>query len=217
MKTKLFLTATILALAFKVNAQTEKGQNAIGGVIFFSNNHSDVTNNSSEYENYTISINYGYFVSKNLSLGINGGFERNKSESSYDANIAVGGNYILTKITATSNFRSFNVGPYVRHYVDIVNKFKFYNQFSAEWGFGKQKNQNYNAANSFDVKSYAASINSGFAFFPTKKIALELGLNLLSYTKSTLEDDISGIKETSKNFNFGLNTLTPSLGVNFHF
>jgi opacity protein-like surface antigen len=127
-----------------------------------------------------------------------------------------------TQNTTVNKTRSYDISPLLRYYVDINEKFKIFGQFNAGIGFGKSSQLSSNPGG-FDANvkttTYSASIKPGIAIFPSKKIAIELGFTLFSYAKS--DNNASGTQLAynykMENFNFGFNSFTPNLGVNFHF
>ena len=164
----------------------------------------------------------GTFSQKNIAIGLIAGFNQEKTvlPSADFYNVPGSDNDFLSYGFTDTEYRYFTLGPYLRHYVNIAEKFKFYSEFIATIGFGKQTNDYYfpgGESFSGDYKKYNASINTGLAFFPTKKIAVELGFNLLSYSKFRTDYDNSNRNESSKKFSVGLNDFRPMIGVSFHF
>ena len=223
MKKQLIIMAILCAIALTSNAQTEKGQNLIGGAIGFSSNKETQPANTNGSNNrttsFSISPRYGHFFAKNLAIGIVAGYINNKTTYDYTqttANTVLSQDYIKT--------HEFNVGPYLRYYVDIVDKFKFYGQFNASIGFGKGNNT-YSPINvqlsTIDTKlnSYNVGITPGFAFFPAKRWAIEFSFPLVAYNKQTTKYQVSNseLKYTSEAFSSGISSFNPSIGLNFHF
>lgn len=213
--------AILCAIALTSNAQTEKGQNLIGGAIGFSSNketHPANTNGSNNRTtSFSISPRYGHFFAKNLAIGLSAGYINDKTTYDYNQSITATNQDVIKS-------HEFNVGPYLRYYVDIVDKFKFYGQFNASISFGKG-NRTYSP---FDVQrtaidtklnGYNVGISPGFAFFPTKKWAIEFSFPLVAYNKQTTKYQVSNseLKYTSEAFSSGISSFNPSIGLNFHF
>ena len=118
-------------------------------------------------------------------------------------------------MTESAKNQNTNLGAFIRYYVDITERFKFFGQFNANVGFGKIEQTN---AIPTDNTNYNASISPSIAFFPTQKLAIELGFGLISYqhTDIKFEENISD-NYSMDIFNFGFKSFSPSLGVNFHF
>jgi hypothetical protein len=216
MKKQLLMMVAVCAIAMAANAQTEKGDNLIGGSLSISSSETKSPN----YEKtnfYGINPSYAHFFSKNLAIGLTAGAGYSKNfNNNFDSN----NNLTYTR---TSKQKSFSVGPMVRYYIDIVDKLKAFGQISGTIGFVKTNETyegpyNYNLTPNTKFTQYNASIRPGLAFFPTKKLGVELGFSLLSYNKT----DYDGQSPTNtwyeaEAFNFGFNTFNPFLGFNFHF
>lgn len=228
MKKQLLTLVAVWAIAMTANAQTEKGNNLIGGSIGFNyrNQKPLNTTNSSINEtsrSFNISPNFGHFFAKNLAVGLQVGYSSGKTESQ---SIYFPGSGNLQFINSVSKSNTINIFPYLRYYVDIVDKFKFFGQANVGMAFGKTKNSTTYLANyadqniSYKNTYYQASVNPGFAFFPSKKWAVELSFPLLSYSKQNMKDDGVNLNSqalSSESFTFGFSSFTPSVGVNLHF
>ncbi|MCX2476721.1 autotransporter outer membrane beta-barrel domain-containing protein [Pedobacter sp. MC2016-05] len=226
MKKQLLLVAVLCTAAFISNAQTDKGNTMIGGSIGYGKNElkpANTTNyGASESTFFNVVPRVGHFFSKNLAIGLGIGYNETKNVS--DQFFTIGNTPIVT--TSIQRNKSFNVGPFVRYYLDITDKFKFFGQANFDVAFGKI-NQSLSGTGNFDYQSvvsksttYNASINPGFAFFPAKKWAVEFSFPLLAYSKQNSKGDDDNQNVTaykSNSFTFGLNTFLPNLGFNFHF
>ncbi|MBB6237217.1 hypothetical protein HDC90_001837 [Pedobacter sp. AK013] len=228
MKKQLLTLVAVCTIMIGANAQTEKGDNLIGGAIGFNYNKQEPLNSNNTFttgnsKSFNISPRFGHFFGKNLALGLQVGYGGNKSESQ---SVYFLGSGSPQYINSVSKSHSFNIIPYLRYYVDIVDKFKFFNQANIGMAWGKSKYTltslgNYiNETTNYKSTYYQASIDPGFAFFPTKKWAVELSFPLLSYSKQNVKDD--GVNSNSqassnKSFTFGFSSFTPSVGVNLHF
>jgi hypothetical protein len=214
MKKQLLTLVAVCATIVATYAQTEKGDNFIGGSLSISSSKMK-TSNFQKQNYYGINPNYAHFFSKNLAIGLNAGFSYSKN---YDSNSDA--NFNLT-FERTSKQKTFSVGPIVRYYIDIVDKLKAFGQFSGSIGFAKINEistSNYNYLPSSKFTQYNGSIKPGLAFFPTKKLGIELGFSLLSYNKVDYDgqEPLNSWYESDA-FEFGLNTFNPFLGFNFHF
>lgn len=228
MKKQLLTLVAVCAIAMAANAQTEKGNNLIGGSIGFNYNNQKPLNTTNSSTNgtsrsFNISPNFGHFFAKNLAVGLQVGYSSGKSESQ---SVYFPGSNSPQFINYVNKSNSFNIFPFLRYYVDIVDKFKFFGQANVGMAFGKTKNsttypvnyvdQNINYKNTY----YQASVNPGFAFFPSKKWAVELSFPLLSYNKQDVKDDgvnLNSQASSNESFTFGFSSFVPSLGVNLHF
>lgn len=228
MKKQLLTLVAVCAIAMTANAQTEKGDNLLGGSIGFSYDkreplHVGNSTSSSNSKSFSIMPRFGHFLGRNFALGLQLGYSgyRFNSESRY---IPSNGSTEFSNSTTKSN--SFNVIPYVRYYVDIVDKFKFFGQGNLGIALGKSEYiSTYSVNNTIQTQkykdtNYMASINPGFAFFPAKKWAIEFSFPLISYNKFSLKDDgfnVNSEASSNESFTFGFSSFTPSVGLNFHF
>ncbi|MNQ95811.1 hypothetical protein D3C85_1113850 [compost metagenome] len=65
--------------------------------------------------------------------------------------------------------------------------------------------------------SIGVNVAPGFAFFPTKRIGIEVSVNGLGYANNQIKSEATGAKTTSNSFGLEANTFAPKLGVQFHF
>ena len=152
-----------------------------------------------------------------MAIGLKVNYNYTKIASSYEQLTAANGSLISTTITQSQKQNSTNIGPFIRYYIDISEKFKLFGQFNANVGFGKIEQTNSNSTVGKNT-TYNANITPSFAFFPTKKIALELGFGVISYNHSTTKSNAEAYAESKQEgFQFGFDSLNPSLGINFHF
>jgi hypothetical protein len=217
MKSKLLIMGVLCAIAFTANAQTEKGKKLFGGSFNLLTANADQGSNTLKQNEFSIGPKFGYFFGKNLAIGIDVNYSYVKVDTTYPTLIAVNGSYTYSTAIATTKNRSSNIGPFIRYYVDITEKYKFFGQFNANIGFGKSEQSNV-APSEAKITAYGASVSPSFAFFPTKKIAVELGFGLLSYTNSTSKYEVASVeKSKTEGFRFGFDAVNPTVGVNFHF
>ncbi|RZJ80545.1 MAG: hypothetical protein EOO47_07235 [Flavobacterium sp.] len=218
MKLRLLITGAICAMAFTVNAQTEKGNQLIGGSIGFVTLDNDQGSTRNKQRSYSIGPNYGYFIADNFALGLNANYGYNKMFSSYETTIAFNGTLYPNIVAQESKSNSSNVGVFARYYVNINNDFKFFGQFNAGVGFGRDRNYQRDPS-TLKSTTYNASVSPSVAFFPTKKLAIELGFGLISYTNTMHKSGDSSYYPNGRTeiFNFGFNTFEPKLGINLHF
>jgi len=216
MKKQLLTLIAVCAIAMGATAQTEKGDNLIGGSFSISSSKME-SPNYEKRNSYGINPSYAHFFSKNLAIGLIAGANYSKNiNNNFDS-------YYNITSTRTSKQKSFSVGPVVRYYVDIVDKLKAFGQVSGTIGFLKTDetytgNYNYNPTPNTKFTQYNASIRPGLAFFPTKKLGIELGFSLLSYNKIDYKGDApANTWYDAEAFDFGFNTFNPFLGFNFHF
>ncbi|TKC10736.1 porin family protein [Pedobacter polaris] len=226
MKSKLLIMGVLCAVAFTANAQTEKGKSLINGAVGFSTNKNESNSTGFSPTNqkstsFFVTPRLGYFVANNLVIGLGLGYTQNNNTSS---SINVNSPNIIY-YNQTSKQHTYSINPFLRKYVDIVDKFKFFGQFNVGVGFGKVDNKyEYNTQttgtteNSSKFTSYNAAISPGFAFFPSKRWAIEFSFPLLNYNKTKPKDESTNVVlSTDESFTFATSSFNPSIGFNFHF
>lgn len=227
MKSKLLLTAVLYAIAYTVSAQTEKGKSLINGSVGFGSSKSEnistglsTSNQKSSY--FIVAPNYGYFVSTNFAIGLGVAFLQNK-QTANSTDI----------IGSTPIFRSqiykqstFNINPFLRKYIEIAEKFKFFGHLNGGIGFGTIETKNdYNytttpttVEDKYKVTSYFAALSPGFAFYPSKKWGIEFSFPLIAYNKFKPNEDTTTITLSSnESINFATDSFNPNIGFTFHF
>ena len=228
MKKQLLLTAMAVGLTLSAFSQTEKGDNLIGGSIGFDHSTRKPLNSgnsmtSGNSKSFNVAPRFGHFFAKNLAVGLQVGYSENRSDSQ---SIYYQGSGPIQTSNSTTKYNSLNVIPYVRYYVDIADKFKFFGQGNFGMAFGKSKyTSTYSGNNSTQTQNYKdtqylASINPGFSFFPSKKWAIEFSFPLISYNKYSLKDDgynVNSEASSNESVTFGFSSFSPSIGFNFHF
>jgi hypothetical protein len=210
MKSKLFIMAALCAIAFKSNAQTEKGNFLLGGSVNFSTSNNE-NENPAKRTTFGVAPRVGYFVSDNWAVGTTLDYSISKTKGSIQGEMT----YI--------GYQSINYGisPFVRYYTRIADNFKFFGDFNVNAIRGSQKEVDEHGEvgiTTYKSTRYSTAISPGLAFFPAKKWAIEFQFPLLSYSR---QKETSQIAERSsfKNdaFTFGLSSFNPAIGVNYHF
>lgn len=193
---KVLLVAIMAVAGLTASAQTEKGKVLVGGSIGFGTEKSDVSG-AEESTSFNITPKAGYFVSDNIVIGLGLGYEYEKSATDVKAD------YV-------------SVAPFGRYYKSLSDQFKFFGELSVPLEFGSFKAGDVKTGESTSI---GVALAPGFAFFPTKKIGIELAFSGLSYENYQREDaDGDKIDGASGNsFNIGANFFAPRLGVSFHF
>jgi hypothetical protein len=201
MKKLLLSMVAIAGLALTTQAQTEKGNVMLGGNVGF--NTSKAEGAAKSDVNFSIVPTVGYFVSDNIAIGTGVGYTYDKSVSNNNLN------------------QAFEVSPFGRYYVGLSDQFKFFGQLAVPMAFGNNKL----VSDEGDVADdkYASTTNigvnlaPGLAFYPTKKIGIELSVNGLGYNHYEVKDELTGNKAKGNSFGFNADTFAPKLGVMFHF
>jgi len=189
----------IVAISLSSQAQTEKGKIMLGGGLTLDSYNSDVSG-ASAISNFRIEPSIGYFFGNNIALGTGVGYSHSDN-----------GGYQNS---------AFTVSPFARHYTMLSESFRFFGQLSVPMAFGTF-NDPYtgNTLQKGKTTSIGVGLAPGFAFFPTKKIGIEVAVSGLTFNKMTAKDN-DGNKvdnRSSKTFGIGANFFAPRLGVQFYF
>ncbi len=195
---KLLLTLTAAtAISFAANAQTEQGKFILGGQVGFAGEtvkDSDVKSNG-----FSIVPQVGYFVADNIAVGTGIGYKWDKKENSAN--------------TESSN-SAFVLAPYGRMYSKNEGPVKFFGQLTVPMSWGTSKTDDTKTGT---TANYGVELAPGIAYFPTSNIGIELKVRGLYYNNSTREDKLVDNKVTTNQYGLDVNSLAPTLGVQFHF
>lgn len=213
---KILTLAMLSAFALAANAQTEKGKTIAGGSIGYSNSKSNNDATESKQNSLTLLPSIGYFVKNNLALGLGIGYSRITEQNSEKTQ------YLLNQKNTTDYFM---ISPFIRHYVNISDRFKFFSQFSVPMKWGNLESATGTTSPAVSVApasnskttSIGVSIEPGFAYFPTKRIGIQLSLDGLSYAWNKTENKNSKAVNKDNAFNLGTNFFAPKIGIQFHF
>lgn len=203
---KLLLSITALcAIVLTSNAQTEKGNFLLGGTASYQSSKSDAEG-AKAFENLSIVPNLGYFVADNFAVGTGVGYNYAK----------------LPFASVTGRTESFVVSPFGRYYVGLSDQFKFFGQASVPMAFGTTKSTDANGETGDKTGTSTAigvALSPGFAFYPTKRIGIELAIRGAAYNSRTVKDnDDNKLKGAgSEEFSIGTDFFTPQIGIQFHF
>lgn len=183
----------------QAQAQIEAGKILIGGSISYSS--TDTENGRSSNSNFSILPAATYMLSKKIGVGLGIGYSTGSSETKQ-------GNFSQTLTLSSSSF-SFN--PHVRYYKAIggSENFYFFGQMQVFLGFSDSKTTQPNFSSSQSSTTMGIDIAPNFAFMPSKKWAIELGLNGIGYSIINPEGD----NNNQSTFSFGISSFVPRLGV----
>ncbi|MCJ0743026.1 outer membrane beta-barrel protein [Pedobacter montanisoli] len=200
MKKVLLSLVAVAAITFGANAQTEKGKIMLGGNVGF--NSTKVEGAAKSDVKFSVVPNVGYFVANNVAIGTGVGYTYNKAVSNSRQNEA------------------FVVAPFGRYYVGLSDQFKFYGQLAVPMAFGTNKAVDANGDTGAKLgtsTSIGVNLAPGFAFYPTKRVGIELSVNGLDYAHNEYKVESTGTKVKSNSFGLNADTFAPKLGVQFHF
>ncbi|WP_432714225.1 outer membrane beta-barrel protein [Pedobacter sp.] len=201
MKRLLLSIVALVAFTFSTQAQTEKGNVLLGGKVGFGSSKTDGANKADV--NYNLVPTVGYFVGDNFAVGTGVGYNYNKEVSHKNLN------------------KAFEVSPFGRYYVDVADQFKFFGQLSVPMAFGSNTlvdNDGKKADSKYaSTTSIGVNLAPGFAYYPTKKVGIEVSVNGLGYNNYAVKDEATGAKVKTNSFGLDANAFAPKLGVIFHF
>ncbi|RDC55715.1 porin family protein [Pedobacter chinensis] len=200
MKKLLLSLVAVAGLVYGAQAQTEKGKFILGGNVGF--NSTKVETAAKSDVSFSIVPSVGYFVDNNFAIGTGVGYTYDKQVSENQLN------------------QAFVVAPFGRYYVGLSDQFKFFGQLSVPMAFGNNKvvdAQGNVGAKFASTTSIGVNVAPGFAFFPTKRIGIEVSVNGLGYNNLNVKNELTGNEVSANSFGLDANTFAPKLGVQFHF
>ncbi|SOD14591.1 outer membrane beta-barrel protein [Pedobacter xixiisoli] len=214
---RLLLTAIAAGFCVCSYAQTEKGKVILGGSIGF--NSSKVDGQAEQKAtSFNIGPAIGFFVDKNIVVGLGLEYTTNKNDPySYTAYF---NGLPYTNGTNGSKGESLGIIPFFRYYWDLHERVKLFGQANTGISWGKSTTLNIDGTESENVDDtyFKGSIQSGIAFFPVKRLAIELKVPLFQYHHQKVNYHDPSITSSRYNhFSFGSDLTKPILGVNFHF
>jgi outer membrane protein len=192
---KLLIVLFVLVLGTTtVHAQTTSGNMMLGGGFEYRSTSNQASNDANDFYVYP---SFGYFLSDNLALG---------------ATLSIGSEH-----SGTGNFRtvgtSFGFGPFVRYYLPTSNEnFRFFGEGEFLYFTGKDE---FSGGNVVKYNQTSFLLKPGAAYFFNEHWALEFEVTLFGITTGDPNTDIANDKSTA--IQFGLETLSPSLGFRYHF
>jgi hypothetical protein len=223
MNKKLIIAAALCGLALGSRAQTEKGNFLLGGSFGFNSKKDDDA--ASRTNSFALGPKFGYFISNNFVIGLDASYYYTNKESWVTYTGQEG-----SVRQVNNGFRSHGIyiSPFARYYIDLNAKFKFFSNLSVSAGksigrsIGEPTTGSY--LSKYKSEYYGASLSPGFAFFAGKRLAIEFSTLLVSYQRDKYSTKYSSQNtydlhspRTSDFFQFGLSTIQPSIGINYHF
>jgi hypothetical protein len=197
MKTLQLLFMIIMLSAHAATAQTSKGTISFGGSIGLSTSRSENAVEDYKDSEFNFSPAVGWFVMDKLMIGANLSTSARKYNNGPGTDV---------------KRRSFGFGPFARYYIFTSNE-KFAFTAEAAVGFGGTKEEQDGGGESKSgYVNFRAS--PGFSFFPTPHWGIELQFSGL--TVSANDPNKDGDNDRYIMCNFGLSSLSPSLGVRYY-
>jgi hypothetical protein len=213
MNKNLALLLCILISSFTLHAQTQKGNQLIGGSFSVEHRTTEVKyfdqanaigNNDGKTNSFNIGPSYSYLVADNLGLGVNLGYNHSHTDN-YNSLAA-------NENTSNGYFGSISLMKYFLYEKKIgvrTGPLAYYNYSKAvtTTSNGLDNNQ-------VDGKAFGAGIMLDFVYFPVKRIGLVALLGGVSYSQSKYDNSYMSAKDS----NIGLSFLnSPSFSVYYAF
>jgi hypothetical protein len=203
MNKKIILILAAIFGTIAAKAQTEKGNQFLGGNIGFGTGSNSMvytnsynTNGTNKTTSFSIGPTYSYFIVNNLDLGAGLSYSTSHTNYAYDTPP------VSPDVQNTvGNYRSYSAGVYLRKYF-LFNKFGFRTGPFANYSNSRSNTDFTDQTNNYSQNYY--NINAGvgldLVYFPTKRIALTAGLASLDFN----HEDNKQLQEhdTSNSFQF---------------
>jgi hypothetical protein len=186
---KYFIISLMLSVCLHTQAQVSKGSYLISSKISLSRDKSNSGVSKTTSNAFSFSPTLGYFPVNRLCVGVTFPFGFSSFKSSPQNTVNNPSDY-------TSSSRSLNIGPFIRYYIPITEKFFFLAETSYSWGSGRSK-YSYYYFNGVDYTLTEGESKSntrrfqggaGFSYFLNKNIGVEF---LGSYVDNRYSDNRS--------------------------
>jgi hypothetical protein len=216
----ILLTACAIQAGY---SQTEKGKMFIGGSFnLYGNTHSRL-DSSYKYDydriGFTIAPNFGYFIADNLATGafINLGFVKSNQTEDY-----MNRRTYSSMNNYKSNLLSLGLGGFMRYYINITDKFKFFANGNINYQFQSDKRtyqNNYPTNQTEESNNISINISPNFVYFVTPKLGIETSFGNIYYDYSSSKNKSVSYDNHDNSSDYGVNLSLSSfyLGLNYYF
>ncbi len=217
MKPKLIIMALLCAVSWRSYAQTEKGTSFAGISLSFGT--SKQNSSSPSLNTFTATPRGGYFLANNLAIGLelplNLSKLRGESYISWDEE---DGRY--EERYGPKEF-SFGISPFIRKYVDVKNRFKFFVQANLLLQintFNRIDDEGYLIRTDARTKGFGACLRPGFAYMLSNDSSIEFSFPILSFFHQNYyaEESLYNF-DRKNNLRLALDNFTPTFTINIHF
>ncbi len=164
---------------------------------------------------YSVNFNWGYFLKKDFSIGLQVSYNNSREDLTYYPNsVYTVSNYYANTLYLTPNIRNyFGAG-----------RFKAFAQTNLGFAYGKGLRRTYTEANDdkidYNSMEITVAVQPGIAVFVANFMTVELSINLIGFTstyeKSILNNTSESIKKTNT-VDFDINVLSMQIGLGFYF
>ena len=217
MKPKLLIMALLCAVSWRCYAQTEKGTGFAGLSLSFGT--SKQNSSAPSLNTFTVTPRGGYFFADNFVVGLeiplNLSKLRGESYISWDEEE---GRY---KDRYGPKEFSFGISPFIRKYVDVKPRFKFFAQANLLLQintFNRIDAEGYLIKTDARVKGVGASLSPGFSYMLSNDSTLEFSFPIVTFFHQNYyaAESLYNYDKTN-NLKLALQNFTPTFTVNFHF
>lgn len=185
----------------------------VGGSIGITNTSVENIEYNSVSKSLSISPFFSYFPNDNLSIGMYFIFSSTENSRTNILNGSVSDSNKNTQ-------QMVGLAPFIRYYMPMSPKFKFFGQLNVFNGFGTSKtdfsSSQQGVSGTIDIRQFGAAILPGFSFFANKNIGLECSFNAISYNKYKFNVGDMEI-QNNDSFNFSLGDFNPNIGISYSF
>ncbi len=164
---------------------------------------------------YSVNFNWGYFLKKDFSIGLQLTYNNTREDITYYPNsVYTVSNYYNNMIYLTPNIRNyFGAG-----------RFKAFAQTNLGFAYGQGLRRTYTDENDsktdYKKMEVTIAVQPGIAVFVADFMTVELSINLIGFTstleKSTLNNTYESTKKTNT-VDFDINVLSMQIGLGFYF
>ncbi len=164
---------------------------------------------------YSINFNWGYFLKKDFSIGLQVSYNNKQEDITYYPNgLHTVSNYYANMLYLTPNIRNyFGAG-----------RFKAFAQTNLGFAYGKGLRRTYSADNDNKIDytnmEVTVAVQPGIAVFVASFMTVELSVNLIGFTstyeKSIINNTTESIKKTNT-VDFDISVLSMHIGLGFYF
>jgi hypothetical protein len=196
---KNIITLLVVCLPLLTFAQIQQGRSFLSGGIGFNSNSPDnpQPGSTKQFTRFDVNAMYGFMVGDTWAIGVTPSFSVQTQTFADD-----------TK----NHSNNFGIGPFVRKYFSLNDKFYFH--LDASYVFNQQKDfTESSTGNGPETKSTSniIALTPGASYFITDKVALQAMLGKLSFSKLSN----SGNKSSAFDANFSISSF--SLGAAIYF
>lgn len=194
MKKGLFIAALAVLGLTNVNAQETPNEGFAKGDLFISGavGFDSQKTGDAKTNGFEIAPKLGYFVSENIAVGVQLGYQSTKSED------ALG--------EETGDFSTLALGAFGRYYFMPASKFSLFGQLGVDYLSTKDN------LNDAKESGFGVAVAPGISYFVSNNFALEATFGILGY--STVEPDGG---ESTDSFNIGVDMSNINFGVVYKF